>query len=29
MEELKRLLQYGLQECFQPFLVTGRSVQPW
>jgi hypothetical protein len=28
MEELKRLLQYGLQECFQPFLVTGRSVQP-
>jgi len=26
MEELKRLSQHGLQECFQPFLVAGRSV---
>jgi hypothetical protein len=26
LEELKRLSQNGLQECFQPFLVAGRSV---
>jgi hypothetical protein len=26
MEELKRLSQNGLHECFQPFLVAGRSV---